>query len=128
MSSVSFWLPFLEMAPVLAGVAASVVSASSLWKTVDHKHTLKRVSLGDRRVVSELVKAYRDEELTDAEVRTVVRAIEKAVARDLAVAQGNDKRRLKGALALAQQETSTKGHRLFKELAVEARARDLAAS
>lgn len=120
MSVLGSILPFLELVPALAGLTAAIVTFASTRKTLKYKKTLRRVALEDRFVKSELVKYYRDKDLTEGEVRALLRAIDRAIERDLKDVSGDLELRLRGARALALEEVETKGHRLFKELAAEA--------
>lgn len=120
MSVLEVALPFLSLAPAMLGAAAAFLTFGSAVRTLKFKNTLRKVALSDRLVTAELVKYYRDRELSDSEVRALVRAIDKAIQRDLRGASGDLEMSLRGARALALEEVETRGHRLFKELAAEA--------
>lgn len=92
------------------------------------KRALKEISIRDDFVSKELLKFYRDKDLSDADVRALVRALSRAIERDLVDATSSKRANLNGAKALVLDEASTKGHRLFKEMAEEASSKLLQAS
>lgn len=121
-------LPFLEIGATLSALGATVITLWDTRKALRAKRTLKEVAKRDDFVSRELVKFYRDKELSDADVRALVRAMSRAIEKDIAEASIEARTSLNSAKALVLEEAGTKGHRLFKEIAEEANSRSLPAS
>ena len=118
MSLVSILVPLIEAGSVMAAGSAVIVNLLTTIRSSRYKRKLEEIASTDRLVSAELNKFFRDQELSDAEVRAISRALKKAILRGMEQASQAEKVELYGVQSMVSSEVDTRDHRLFKELAV----------
>ena len=121
-SSLQTLVDATNLLSILAAVLSLVAAAKALL-SVREAHRAKRVlydlAVADSNVRREVEKFYKDRRLSDAEVRAIVRTLDRAIDRRMEMSQEVNRRQFVAAKTLIYKEKDMAGHRFFRELAAE---------